>query len=443
VERSTVIRAVRGFTDWVRNGEFNSPLVELQEIFTDEACEAAGMTLQEIHDLCPDAVGTAMLAVYEELTNAECEPDDKKALDVYLVEEGKRLPSHCRDYLLAVQAGVRSLFEVVEVEHGLAVTVEDILRDRERSRVYAPDLSKTAEAGDKFCARLVQLDGHLYFTDSLMEFDPKDGDAVVDTIGNLISEALKIERKLARKERRTARNIDQLRVSLAPEMCPRLTCAWLLTRVAEAQYEQDDEDLELRFYTLTFKIAPGYRDSVEARLDKHPEFTRDEPGAPTWTWEDPSEAEDEYTTVEIVGDAVVWETFSVGTPTEGRGKLMKILGPAVEPPLVVEQSAQEAMDTLSQRSLMEAKAHGVSEAEWRQEIARRSQEAYAGFLDEPNPYLNGKSPREAVKTKSGRRTTAEMLRLLESRGIGVGEVIDFTWMWKELGILDLREDPER
>ena len=68
---------------------------------------------------------------------------------------------------------------------------------------------------------------------------------------------------------------------------------------------------------------------------------------------------------------------------------------------------------------------------------------YRGMLGEPVPVLGGKSPRQAARTKAGRRKVAEWLKYLESQtahraGDGRMPAYDFGWMWEELRLADLR-----
>jgi hypothetical protein len=65
-------------------------------------------------------------------------------------------------------------------------------------------------------------------------------------------------------------------------------------------------------------------------------------------------------------------------------------------------------------------------------------EHYRGWLDEPIPALDGKTPREAVRTKRGRERVAELLREIENMGerdrLEGRPAYDPGWMWEELGL---------
>ncbi len=65
------------------------------------------------------------------------------------------------------------------------------------------------------------------------------------------------------------------------------------------------------------------------------------------------------------------------------------------------------------------------------------------MLSQPVPMLDGKSPRQAARSKAGRHKVAEWLKYLENqtarRAVGGGmPAYDFGWLWEELKIADLR-----
>ncbi|WP_337954396.1 hypothetical protein [Cereibacter sphaeroides] len=63
---------------------------------------------------------------------------------------------------------------------------------------------------------------------------------------------------------------------------------------------------------------------------------------------------------------------------------------------------------------------------------------YRDTLDQPIPVLGGKSPRQAVRSASGRRKVVDWLKYLEnSSARNEGSPLadyDFRWMWDELGL---------
>lgn len=70
---------------------------------------------------------------------------------------------------------------------------------------------------------------------------------------------------------------------------------------------------------------------------------------------------------------------------------------------------------------------------------------YRQTLDEPVPSLGNMTPREAVRTASGRKKVATWLKDIENttaralKNDDAGATYDFGWMWHELGITTLRK----
>lgn len=68
---------------------------------------------------------------------------------------------------------------------------------------------------------------------------------------------------------------------------------------------------------------------------------------------------------------------------------------------------------------------------------------YTKTLDEPVPALGHKTPRALARTKAGRTKVADWLKYIEN-GAAKSDAADpmgtydFTWMWAELGLSDLR-----
>src|SRR3546814_2412678 len=72
---------------------------------------------------------------------------------------------------------------------------------------------------------------------------------------------------------------------------------------------------------------------------------------------------------------------------------------------------------------------------------------YTKTLDEPVPALSHKTPRVLACTKAGRVKVADWLKYIENGAAKSGTAdpmgtYDFTWMWEELGLSDLRRRSE-
>ena len=440
MEEDALWLVIGRFADWAALGEFQPAFIEIRDSHTAEACKEADTTLVKASKSHEGACHIALGAVFEELAGTPCEPTGEMPVDAYLAAEGRRELAEVKDYLTAIRDRDRSLYEVVEVQRGLAVIVEDLLRDRESHRVLAPEESKRLTAGDRISARIIRLKRHFYFTPTVMDFEREPADALIEFIDNIVAEVLKGERKLAKKERREPLNQTGLRAEFWPELCAHITNAWLFGQITAEEFDLDEAIGGLRFLTLTFPIATGHRQGVESRLDKHKGFQRASDGSPRWEWAESDDPDSGQSTFQIVGDSIVWETIATDDAMTARNKIRKLLGPTVGPPLVVEQGLGEAFESLARIGHMNARSQGLTEEKWHEEAARNADLVYRTFLNNPNPFLDNQTPREAVRTQDGRVKAAMMLRFMEKIPFTDPQDIayDMTWIWEELGILALR-----
>lgn len=68
---------------------------------------------------------------------------------------------------------------------------------------------------------------------------------------------------------------------------------------------------------------------------------------------------------------------------------------------------------------------------------------YRAALTSAVPMLAGRTPKQAVRSKSGRQQVVEWLKYPENQSAHRAEAsgqprYDFTWMWEALGIAELR-----
>ena len=89
-----------------------------------------------------------------------------------------------------------------------------------------------------------------------------------------------------------------------------------------------------------------------------------------------------------------------------------------------------------------AEEEDISPALARQMAREYLEQHYRDTLDQPIPALDGKTPRQAVRSTAGRKNVIDWLKTIENRsarqtGSPVAEY-DFGWMWDELGLSDYR-----
>jgi hypothetical protein len=142
--------------------------------------------------------------------------------------------------------------------------------------------------------------------------------------------------------------------------------------------------------------------------------------------------------------AVVLQTNSAERAERGRTLLSEALGSLVGSPLTAMQTAEQAMAEQAAEGPVGASPEPPLPPEELAAVLHDTLDRhYRDVISQPLPILGGKSPRQAVRSKTGRQQVAQWLkgmenstaRLTKRQGI---PPYDSSWMWEALKITDLR-----
>lgn len=154
--------------------------------------------------------------------------------------------------------------------------------------------------------------------------------------------------------------------------------------------------------------------------------------------------------VELKGRALILSVASAGRAERGAMLLADALGDLVGTPLTEIETVEQAM---AARGEHDAGSRSAASASSEPEVPPEVEAAlvrdmldrhYRAVLDQPIEMLGDVTPREAVRTRPGRKRAAAWLKQLEN---GTGRInpndpmasYDLAWMWRELGIKRLRK----
>ena len=147
-------------------------------------------------------------------------------------------------------------------------------------------------------------------------------------------------------------------------------------------------------------------------------------------------------TVELAENAVVLTTNSSARAERGQALLASALGELVRTPLTKIETVEQVM---ASRQPDAVDPSNEIPPDVQAEVVRVALDKhYRQILDQPVSMLGDITPRAAAKTKKGREKLVAWLKYLENqtgRHRGAGDPLgsyDFTWMWAELGVADLR-----
>jgi hypothetical protein len=375
--------------------------------------------------------------------------------------------------MTALRSSVISLYEVSDLRPGESFLARDLIRGGEPVRVSERTATHTLKPWDRLAARLVEVQGKTTLTGAVLPFEHALSESLIAALGRI----------LARAPEQLADLVADLDIELSPEKAasvvdstemlrlaaPLVSTYWLndtlkraLSPAVPRVVNSDGEDMEI--FALHYRLEKGVpAEKLRAALRAAPDL--DPASATFWNWLAPRNAprarmklkgRDGLTfssmmahgatvlgTLELKGRTLTLQVNSKPRAERGRAMLEPLLEGLVATPLIERQTLDQALAEHRMRGSAPV-ASGLPADEERRLIHAQLDRHYRQQLDEPLPMLGDISPRKAAKTAKGRAEIASWLKFLENRtaqqdpGNAMAEY-DFTWLWKELGVADLRK----
>ncbi|MFH1278122.1 MAG: SEC-C metal-binding domain-containing protein [Candidatus Eisenbacteria bacterium] len=354
--------------------------------------------------------------------------DGKTVAEWFREERGARLSFEDRAILDGEGRAWLSIWEAVDVEPGASVRVRDLLSGEER---LVMERSGTEELAvrDTLLARIVDH-GRISLFSGLHPrlLPPRDAAAVVEKVrkrlrrkGEVPADRLraeKIGRYMIRCWEEAAEDLDH-RFSVPPEL------------------RNTDGD-ELLLTVDHFEFDPGGRAEIEERLCDLEDVEPPDPDDPedAYVFHRAGARKDETI---LIGRAVLskgklrLETNSVKRADSLRARIEEASGGLLRHK-VREHSDPVALLKEAERKSPKTQPPPIPE---NAVILREFKERhYGGWIDESLPALEGKSPREAIGTKEGRREVDLLLREMENfeNRLPEAERYDFIKIRRRLGL---------
>jgi hypothetical protein len=461
-------QAIGNLVKWSSREEWAPYQAEVFAEHFELVQEELGVSEQEVVDVLGEAFGMVFGFILEDFFTARFGKDGElNVVDDYLKRRGWREKVSAKRYLKTLRDSVASLYEVVDLDPGRTMTVRDLILGGDPVTVEEKLGSESAARWDRIAGRIVIVNEKPYFTGGLLLLPHHVADDVLSAIDEMAKRLKRDLRKEAKKQGGNA-EIDDLAVReilfSGSFFCRLFTQAWLIDALRQARAPMpeirntDGEDI--MFSEVCFPVL-GDEAEIATVLDGIGGLERDGSEELRWTWHgrgSPSQrmsrgrheglifqSEDEAGRtipgdVQISGDALVLSTNSRERAEKGRDLLASHLGKLVGSPLTAHQDLDKMLEKRSESTPMEP--------DLPPEIAEQAvhgylDDHYRRTLDDPLPNLNGKTPRQAVKTKKGRRQVVDWLKYLENsefrRAAEQGhEPYDMAWMWRELKLDETR-----
>lgn len=455
-------RAIGNLVKWAAKDDWAHYREQVFADHLDFIRERFDMTDDEVVDLLGDDFVMLYGVVLEDFFTARFGDDGElNVIEDYLKRRGWREKVPAKQYLKAIRDSVMSLYEVVDLDPGKNMTVRDMIRGGDPITVTEKMGSQTSARWDRIAARLVTVGGKPFFTGGMLLMSYNTTNEILPVFEEMAKSFRTKLRKPAREQDEVPEiNSHKLRATLLESVGPRLfTQAWLIDALGRIQaplpemHNTDGDKIlfsEVRFPSL------GGVEQITAVIDGIENLERNAPDGPSWTWHgkgSPSQrmsakrhegvtfqSRDEsgrtsLGQIEFGNGTLLLSTNSRERAERGRDLLASHLGDLVGVPLISYEEVERMLNKTPE-------PRATDEEEVPPEVAAEILRSYLDghyrqTLDDQLPILDGKTPRQAVKSKKGRAQVIEWLKYLENsearRSTADGQApYDMTWMWQEL-----------
>lgn len=377
--------------------------------------------------------------VAEELAFLEADPDldgrfavpwlaytalyhGRTGVDWYLEDRGWTVSAKARAWLDAVRASWLSIWDVESVEPG-RIVLFDVLTETEKT-VYEISAARTMKSGDVVLTRVVDFEGQSFLTSLYpVPLRPMHAMDIAETIRRVVRRKNVVPPERLRNPKIASRMLDEWgRVVAAVSLPPRLA--------------NTDGD-PILFTQDRWQIAEGSQHAIAARLLAMDDVEETDDGFVFLT---PPSPDPEAGSTILGGLTIDERTMRLETNSLARADALVTRIEAACGDLA-RARIRSHTDPLSM--LDAARSSGSPTTDAPEHTAETSaivraykERHYATWPDEPVPALQGRTPREAVQTREGRRRVDALLRDLELHEAKWPEAerFDFEILRRELGV---------
>lgn len=445
-----------GLIKYAGRAPWDEAMDEMLSAHLGPACEATGLEPDDIFDIIGDHwEGPLWGCAFEDLLAQEWGPDGRNLVDDYLKRRGWNEKAPNKAYMRALRHAAMSLYEVSEVIPGQSMTLRDLLRDTAPVTVQERSATRTLVNWDRIAARVVEVNGRYGISGALLSFSADGAAQLVDAFDRLFTEPA---------------DNDEFDVSdrdaLLRASAPMFTNIWLLDSLGQAAPDREPELVnadgdDIVFHRIVFPLAKGViGKSVVRRLNaaqwlepasdcfwnwlapaakgKKPQATKGKQAFVT-TMDDGTPV---FATVELAERKLIIEVNSAARAERAIEQMREWLGACLAAPMTEIRTLAQIMADDGVRG-PQSEALDIPPHEMERIVHGMLTREYAKTLDEPVPALGHKSPRALARTKAGRGKVADWLKYIENSAAKAGIAdpmasYDFTWMWEELGLIELR-----
>jgi len=456
---------------WIQREEWRDRFAQVLDDHLGSVCDDLDLKLANLADeIGLDLYDRVITCVIDDFLTCDFEPDGENVVEDYLKRRGWKESVPARRYLQAMRRSIMSLCEVTDTRPGKCLFVKDLLRGGDPICVDDRKASQTAAQWDHLAARILHLHGKDYFAPGILLFPMEAAEALLEELEGSLKKARKKMGELVETTKAEGTELGKLvDDALLGEAAPLFTAFWLHTTLAAAeqpppQLFNTDGD-ELTFCEVQFPISGKDTEEIGRRLRSAKALSPTDDDPPSWQWlADKGKSKLKTTagspgsgltfgtvdeqgrkilgSIEVRDRSLALSTNSRARAERGERLLKNLLGDLVGSPFTSLQTVERLMqeERPAVRHDPEAPLPPDLEA---QILAEHFDRHYRQTLSDKIPALGDRTPRQAARSTAGRAQLVKWLKHMENaearraRRQGVTPY-DFSWMWDELGISDLR-----
>lgn len=442
-----------GLMKFLRREEWSECFDEILYEHLGPVLEAGDIEFEDLGEILGEDWATAIWGcAFEDFLTQDFDVAGVNIVDEYLKRRGWKESAQSKAYMKSLRSSIMSLYEVSDVVPGQSFMARDLIRGGERIAVSERSATRAMKQWDKLAARIVPVMGKNVLAGGLLHFTPTATEILLDSL----------RRAFGKRNSKKLPVMEDEDLRAAASM---FSLTWLtdtLDRIMIEPALRNSDGDEIEFHDVRFPFAAGaMQTDVAGRLDAIPALLRE--NAKSWNWLEDEPASQGETRLgegvcldtamdsglpvlgylELKGRSLHLSTNSSARAAKGTAIVQEALGDLVRTPLTEIRTVQQMMAERPAGN-PQPKAPAVPPEIEEDVVHQFLDRHYGETLDEPVEMLSNKTPRQAVKTPSGRRQVADWLKYLENQTARRPDSSDpmatysFEWMWEELGIQDLR-----
>lgn len=434
---------IKYIEDYLKKSPWSERFQENRDFYFSELSNQLNISEDELFERVKDqpASGNMYGIIFESLFDKEYGDSHINIIDEYIKRRGWKLSKEEKAILEQLRDQPFSIYEVIEVNQGDNVVIQNILVNSGEIRVFEKSGSKSMKPFDFIVAKVLKEDETYGFTGCIFKISKTEA----KRIQNKVKEAFQSKNIILKDNEdisdETNQEIKEILRAFTSEM---LISAfkYALTPTRYITYEGDD----IAPAEITFIVKDRKR--VINKLNKHNDLyiADEEPDNLFWNW-----AVDKKTLAVAERNASTFETFldndllvignielvgkilKCSTMSEPRTKkliklLQDYLGDLIDMPVVKHI---DIFKKSKKKKSEKVKPEVPIEIE-REIVTEYFDEHYRKILDEKISVLNNQTPRECAKTDPER--VKRWLKMLDEQETTKKINYDTSWIWKELGI---------